>query len=121
MRIFINVLAVSLLMLLLIGNAPATAKKRSAKALKVIPEPTEMLYRDLDRSDKTCAKDPTVIRIGKSFHMYYSVPPYSEEKKAEGTRQARMVSASSTPLTSLCSVPKTRGRVAGPLMPRFIA
>lgn len=56
-----------------------------AKVRKVILEPTEMRYGDSTRTSIPFAKDPTVIRLGDRYLMYYSVTAYEEDKMPAGT------------------------------------
>lgn len=51
---------------------------------KVFAEPTEMRYGDPSRHDYLFAKDPTVIRIGKFYYIYYSLDPFDAEKRPAG-------------------------------------
>ena len=51
---------------------------------KVTAEPTEMRYGDPSRHDYLFAKDPTVIRKGKYYYMYYSLDPYDDDKRPVG-------------------------------------
>ena len=51
---------------------------------KVTAEATEMRYGDPSRHDYLFAKDPTVIRIGKQYYMYYSQDPMDKDKRPAG-------------------------------------
>ena len=46
--------------------------------------PTAMLYSDPVRKAQPCAKDPTVIKLGSMYYLYYSQPPYDVERKPDG-------------------------------------
>ena len=51
---------------------------------RVTVEPTAMRYGDPSRHEYPFAKDPTVIRIGKYYYIYYTLDPYDEDKRPDG-------------------------------------
>lgn len=53
--------------------------------MNVVLEPTEMLYGDDVRTGIPFSKDPTVIRLGDTYYMYYSIPRYSDDRRPEQT------------------------------------
>ena len=69
------------LVLSFLGTVSADARRKGAEAKKVILEPTEMLYGDSVRTGIPFSKDPTVIRKGRVYYMYYSVPAFSPDRK----------------------------------------
>ena len=46
------------------------------KPMKLVFEPLPMHYGDTSRSPIPFAKDPTVIRLGDEYLMYYSVTAF---------------------------------------------
>lgn len=55
------------------GNTPA----------KVTAVPTPMLYGDTSRTEVPFAKDPTVIRLGDTYYMYYTVKAYDKSRRPD--------------------------------------
>ena len=53
------------------------------KARQVILTPTEMRFGDTVRTGIPFAKDPTVIRKGGSYYMYYSIPAYAPDREPD--------------------------------------
>ena len=77
MKHFTPLLAV--LALILFGLNPAQA----AKPRKVVLEPLPMHYGDSSRTADPFAKDPTVIRKGNHYLMYYSIRAFSEDRRPD--------------------------------------
>ncbi len=44
----------------------------------------EMLWGDTSRRGQPFAKDPSVIRFGGRYLMYYSIPPYGDKRAGDG-------------------------------------
>ena len=55
------------------------------KTRQAVLTPTEMRFGDTVRTGIPFAKDPTVIRKGGRYYMYYSIPAYSPDRKPEQT------------------------------------
>ena len=64
---------------ILVLAGPQAAAKKNAKPQIPVLEPMPMVYGDSTRTGIPYSKDPTVIRIGKEYYMYYSVPAYSKK------------------------------------------
>lgn len=54
----------------------------TAKPRKVVLEPLPMHYGDPSRTAEPFAKDPTVIRLGDDYFMYYSITSFDKKAKA---------------------------------------
>lgn len=59
----------------------ASGSVLAGKPRKVVFEPTSMRYGDTTRSTLPFAKDPTVIRLGKRYLMYYTIQAYEQDKR----------------------------------------
>lgn len=55
--------------------------------MRVTYEETEMRYGDPSRHDYLFAKDPTVIRLGSEYRIYYSLDPFSADKMPAGVNK----------------------------------
>ena len=75
-------LTILLLLLALSGATllPAQGAKRGKRVRQAVLTPTEMRYGDTVRTGIPFAKDPTVIRKGGRYFMYYSIPAYSPDR-----------------------------------------
>ena len=58
-----------------------TADGKQKARRQVSLEPTQMLYGDSLRTGIPFSKDPTVIRLGKTYYIYYSIPAYSPSRR----------------------------------------
>ena len=70
----------------------AGAEKRPCSEIMFKEMPTLMLYGDPERfgpEGHPFAKDPTVIRIGGRYLMYYSVCSYPKNKRPKGISKER--------------------------------
>lgn len=67
------------------GDKPDPSNKQEekihAEPKTITATPTSMLYGDVSRTTLPFAKDPTVIRMGKYYYMYYSVKAYEDAKR----------------------------------------
>lgn len=61
-------------------NLTAFYEDTTPQEKNVSAVPTAMLYGDESRTELPYAKDPTVIRKGDYYYMYYSVKEYEESK-----------------------------------------
>ena len=64
-----------------IGVSAVLLQGCKAPVMKVNLEPTEMIYGDDTRTGVPFSKDPTVIRLGDTYYMYYSIAAYSDERR----------------------------------------
>ncbi|MBR4756009.1 MAG: hypothetical protein IK076_03625, partial [Bacteroidales bacterium] len=53
------------------------------KPMKVVLEPLPMIYGDTSRTLVPFSKDPTVIRHGDEYLMYYSIKSYEKQVDPE--------------------------------------
>ena len=74
----------SCLVALLMGTSLSA---RDHTPRRVVLTPLEMRYGDTVRTGIPFAKDPTVIRKGGYYYMYYSIPAYSPDRRPETTAE----------------------------------
>ncbi|MCX5647483.1 MAG: hypothetical protein NTX40_00050 [Planctomycetota bacterium] len=67
------------------ANAAAQKPSPPGESQKVAAMPTpKMYFGDATRHGRPFAKDPSVIRLGGRYLMYYSMAPSSDPKAPEG-------------------------------------
>ena len=66
-----------------VANRASFAAHRVSPGIGVKFRQLPMRYGDTSRTQTSCAKDPTVIRHGDRYLMYYSLPPIDEETRAK--------------------------------------
>ena len=71
--------------ILAIAGAAAVAEEQSpGKDRKVMTETPPMYWGDTSRIGRPFAKDPSVIRVGGRYLMYYSMPPAADKNLPRG-------------------------------------
>ena len=72
-----------LLSLAIIAAAACQRNAATPATVELIPM-DEMQYGDASRTGEPFAKDPTVIRNGDRYLMYYSITSYTGDRVPEG-------------------------------------